>query len=489
MVEVERAPRTPVSEEIRGLLCKIAYGWLPEPIELGRVQRLDYHGIDLSECTSELSLCSGRMQLLINGLVDISYHREGEISGMLSNGIIFKANMILKFRTRGSFSRAAGAHHSVALEAAQWSIFREPLPRFWIGEVEGMNELDFSGNLCVERVKSNGFRCGNKRHFFLSGAYDYYFIQCDHEKQERTWQLIIDTRGAAVPEPEVWGRDFLVLQFVLGRQMRLPVLVGVTADHRTVASTVGNTRWGHLTQSSFPPVPIERNNSDFIDESWATTLFEKIGATWRNNVGLDNAFAIAIEMYLDAMNYHLDFDYLRLQVALEAVAFWILKHNAGEEPKIVHDTKKWEAWVKKNEAEIRNHACDGFENDLYLNVKRIWRLPSGRVIRTAFEGFDISLTEDMNQELRGRNEVVHQGLMAPGGYEIDRDLRRVAMTRTMLIALIAKASGYGGAINGWEIGDLGYPLEPPIDWWPVSNDALDLARRSYFAEEIVPKDE
>ncbi len=473
MAEVERAPRIPVSEDIRGLLCKIAYGWLPVPIEVGRIQQLDYDGTDLSECTSELSLCDDRMQVLINAHVGMDFP-QGEIRGVLFNGMAFKASMILNLSQGSSFE----------IEAGQWSIFGQDAPRFWIGQVEGMTKLNFSGNLCVERIKY-GIRVGNKRHFFLTGAYDYFFVQCDHAK-EVTWQLIIDTRGAGVPEPEAWARDFLILQFVLGRQMRLPMLIGVTDDFRTVAATVGNTKWGQVSKSCFPPVPLERNNTEFIKKSWAAVLFERISATWRNNAAMDNAFAIALEMYLDAMNHHLDFDYLRLQVALESVAFWILKHQGGEEPKIVRDEKKWEDWVKKNEAEIRSHACDGFEDNLYLNVKKIWRLPSGRVIRTAFERLGMSLIGDMNNEMKGRNDIVHQGLMAPGGYEIDRDLRRVAIVRTMLVALIAKASGYGGAINGWELGLHGRPLEAPAEWWRTLDEDQALASQSYFAEEVIP---
>lgn len=482
MVEVERIPRTPVSEEIRGMLCKIAYGWLPTPIELGGIRQLLYHGTDFSGCISELSLHGARIQVLINGDAGISF-REGEISGVLLNGLAFKASSILNFRQGNISSNDDEAHEGIIIEAGRWSIWGQGAPRFWIGQVEGMTRLDFSGNLCIERLKGHGIRLGSKRHFFFSGAYRYFLVQCDHGKQ-RTWHLIIDTGGADAPDPKKLGNDFLVLQFVLGKQLRLPMLVGVTDEFRTVAATVGNTKWGHVTASGIPPIPIGQNNTDFISESWAAVLFERISATWQNQAGLKNAFAIALEMYLDAMNHHLDFDYLRLQVALEAVAFWILTHKeGGKEPSIVNDVKKWESWVKKNMAEIQSHACDGFGETLYLNVKGAQRLPSGRVIPTAFGHLGIPMTEEMRLELRARNNVVHQGLMAPGGYEIDRDLRRVAMIRTMLVALIAKASGYSGAINGWEIGDQGYPLEPPTDWWRVSNEDVTFARRSYFAEE------
>jgi len=75
--------------------------------------------------------------------------------------------------------------------------------------------------------------------------------------------------------------------------------------------------------------------------------------------------------------------------------------------------------------------------------------------------------------------------MAPDGYDGDRDFRRVALVRTMLVALIAKAVDYAGAINGWEVGQSGYPVEPE-GWWNVGDDDRLLAQRTFVAEDVVP---
>ncbi|WP_437861934.1 hypothetical protein [Sorangium sp. So ce363] len=84
----------------------------------------------------------------------------------------------------------------------------------------------------------------------------------------------------------------------------------------------------------------------------------------------------------------------------------------------------------------------------------------------------------------GRDIVVHQGLMAPNGYDTVADLRRVALVRTMLVALVGLAAGYRGAINGWEVGGLGYPMEQQ-EGWEVAESDRTFARRSFIAEERV----
>ena len=46
------------------------------------------------------------------------------------------------------------------------------------------------------------------------------------------------------------------------------------------------------------------------------------------------------------MSFHLDFDYMRLQVGLESFAYWVL-HAAGK-TESVKDKEAWKAWVKQN---------------------------------------------------------------------------------------------------------------------------------------------
>jgi hypothetical protein len=357
-------------------------------------------------------------------------------------------------------------------------------PSLWLGRVEGVGETYFSGNMVVERPEPGGSRSGAKRHFCLSGEYVYYLIRSGGGEALH-WYLLIDT-GAGAPDSEALSRDFLALQFVLGRQLRMPELFGVANDRRTIARASGIDMRKNIEENSIPPVPLGRNNESWVDESWVSVFFERLIAAWKNRrEQLDTPLSMALETYLEAMTRHLDADYLRLQVVLESFSYWLLRCPGREEPMVVQDKASWKKWVKESEETIRGLARPEYADSLLGKVRDAYRLSSGRVVPSAFRAQNLFPTPEMKKELEGRDFVVHQGLMAPAGYDVDRDLRRVAMVRTMLVALIAKTVGYSGAINGWEAGRAGYPCEPS-GWWVVGEEDRQLARSRIVVEEILP---
>ena len=96
----------------------------------------------------------------------------------------------------------------------------------------------------------------------------------------------------------------------------------------------------------------------------------------------------------------------------------------------------------------------------------------------------IHLTKEMLAELRDRNYPVHTGLMPNAdARDFDRDLRKLALVRTLLVGLVAIAIGYRGRIAGWEPAQKGFDRFAPAnaDWWPVDDDARDAAARWYVA--------
>lgn len=478
------ATYTPVPESVRGLLCALAYGWTPVPMDFARIEQVRYNGLDLSGDTHELQLCENMLVATLRGsCIDglMPFALDGVLEGRLAGGTEFRADKVVHVGRGFSISKEEGASMSLTIRAMHWILTNGEAPSLWVGPVEGMREINFGGNLIVERRTTGLPRAGHSCHFVLSGAYNYYFIQCRFGKKAG-WHLVIDTNGAGVPEREALGRDFLALEFVLGRQLRMPMIFGIASDRRTVACTYGSYRRKHLVDHSFPPVPIERDNDNFVDSSWATVFFERISHAWRSLQSADKGYWIALDMYLDAMQHHLDFDYMRLQIALEAFAFWLLRRKSQGDPMDVKDRDAWEQWVRDNKDAIRAHAVEGRGDALVQKVKGACRLASGNVVPSAFLAHGIKLTKNLREELRGRDVVVHQGLMAPEGYETDRDLRRVALVRTMLVALVARAVGYAGSINGWEIGDMGYPIEQQ-DWWVVSEEDRLRAHRRFIAEE------
>jgi hypothetical protein len=55
------------------------------------------------------------------------------------------------------------------------------------------------------------------------------------------------------------------------------------------------------------------------------------------------------------------------------------------------------------------------------------------------------------------------------------------VVRTMLVAVLAKAVGYGGAVIGWE-REPGRPYRTPnSEWWSVDPSVRKAAQRTYLA--------
>jgi hypothetical protein len=454
----------------------------------GAVQNLCYRDVDFSELSPQLRLEPDRLIATLGGarlrarMQDLMPFRlDGQLQGKFADGGTFHGDMVLSVSHR-CHATPTSVEEGFTIQFGAWTVLHAEAPSLWVGCVEGATRINFGGNLIVERVKAGGYCLGWRGHFCFLGAYSYYLIQSKVDGNT-VWHLLVDTGGVGVPDHEVLEREFLLLQFVLGRQLRIPMLLGITADGGTVASTTGTGTRRNLSQQRVAPVPIDRNNDAWVDESWATVFFERVGKAWASRPDWHAAYLTAFDSYLDATTLHLDADYLRLQVALEAFSYSVLRLTNQEERMVVKDKAAWKTWVRGNADAIRALASEGFENTLLQKVIGVYRLSSGRVVPSAFVAYETALLPEMSAELEERNVVVHQGCMAPDGYDVDRELRRIAMIRTMLVALIAKSVGYAGAINGWEVGHLGY-LREPETWWTVHEDDRRLAQRTFVAEAV-----
>lgn len=465
-----------IDDDVRGLLLALAGDWKPKALAVSPVSELRYRDLDLLASASSVSIERGRLIVTI-GEQALSRHLHqlvplslGDgVQGKLVDGAVFRGPYILRISRNG---RA-----EATLEAGEWTVLGDPAPHLWIGSVENPTDIAFGGNLVIERIRPDGLSLGRARHFRFNGTYTYYLVQTGG-RADCAWFLLVNT-GKATPDREVLEREFLALQFALGRQLRVEQFSGVTPEQQTVGAVSGVGTRLNLSNTSAPPLPIVRNNEDRIDDSWAPLLFERVVATMNTRLDWHRAYTVAFDSYLDAMSSHLDADYLRLQVALEAFSYWILRLLKKGEQTIVKDKGTWKAWVADHAISIRELASPGFEKNLYDKVVGVYRLSSGRVVPSAFGLFDIQLTEEMQSELEARNVVVHQGVMAEE-YDVEREVRRIAMVRTLLVALVARSVGYSGAINGWELGAGGYPIEPS-PWWTVDEADREAANAVYLA--------
>lgn len=252
---------TQLPEGTRHLLCELAYGWRPSPIELREVERLSYGGADLTECVNQIHIHEGRLVVTLDiNKLDVfeTFDMDAPVDATLRDGTRVTAEHALKIGRQSGFSKDVGLVLTLTLSMDNWRVYKTLTPLLWVGQVEGMREISFSGNLVLERTRPDFPSAWFPRHFVLLGAYSYYFVQCRNQKPA-DWYLVVDSHGEDV-DLELLGRDFLILEFVLGRQLRLPQLLGVMADQSTVACLPAFDRRQHLQEHSVPPVPIERNN-------------------------------------------------------------------------------------------------------------------------------------------------------------------------------------------------------------------------------------
>jgi hypothetical protein len=459
-------------EDVRDVLLALAYGWSPLPLDLGEVSNLRFNETEPSEVLSTLGVRDGR---LVVALANAGIPRSipfslNDFRGELRGGVCFQGEGITRV-TNG---------YNPSAEAAYWRIYDGHVPRLWIGELGGTGDLEGGGNTAIERIRVDGLRSGARQHFRLRGVYEYYLVRAPN-RDSHTWRILVCTDGGE-PDRDVLWREFLALQFVLGRQMKIPFLIGVTSIDSAVAmmSGIGDRR--NLEPNDAVPVPIYQDNEGRVEECWTAAFFARICRFLVDEPKMRLATNVALETYLAAMTGNLDADYLRLHVGLEAFAYWLMKCDETEDSIIVKDKKSWKAWVKDNEQVIRSHARTGYEESLLNKIRGVYRLATSRVVPSAFLSRRVSLTEDMLSELEHRDTVVHQGLMSPDAFDGKREYRRVGLVRTMFVAIVAKAVRYEGAINGWEIGELGRSQQPD-GWWAISEIDRADANRSYFAEK------
>jgi hypothetical protein len=363
--------------------------------------------------------------------------------------------------------------------ARYWTLTHpERAPLLWVAALDGLRSLKAAGNLAVIYEEGDGDSQTTHRsiehHRFL-GAYAYYLVCCAD-----AWFLIVDCGERGPPNREDVYPDMLAMQFVLGRAFFFDALYGLGPDGEVVGAAGGRHGRNHGDEpKEQPPVPL-----DVLSDHWASYFFEAISRTYRERPKL--RLYIALSHYLDALaSAHVENRYLVLHVALEAFSYWLLGGNDRPEAPLV-DKSRWRAWLKARADEITALAAPGLGTALLNRIRSIpKRAASSRVVEDAFTSVGLTLTDEMVAELDedGRGRIVHAAIMFEESMaDVDRYLRRIALVRTMLVALVARVVGYDGRILGWERSP-GRPYDAPDPtWWPVGEQARLAARRIYLAD-------
>jgi hypothetical protein len=463
-----------VPERVAALVIRILRGWRASTPPLARPTKFHWADRDLSSAVRSVSIgADQRLEIEVEGF-DLSHFiaerqalRNKPLEGELEGGATFTADLAFLDVDRAS--------------ARYWTLIGAERPaRLWVAQVGGgLEALDALGNLAsfYEEVAPDGTTrtpSTNRHHCFV-GAYTYYLIAAGG-----AWFVVVDTGTSGPPTRERLYPDMLGLQFVLGRAFFFDLLHGLD-DNCDVVGLVGGRHGrdhGHRPKVQ-APVPLELSR-----EHWASEFFEAISRTYRERPKL--RLYIALSYYLDGLSSaHVENSYLVLHVALEGFSYWLLGGDERPEPPLV-DKPKWKAWLKLRADEIRGLATAKLGESLLNKIRSIpKRAPSSRVVQDAFVSVGLTVTEEMAGELdeEGRSLIVHAAIMFKESQaDVDAYLRKNAIVRTMLVALVAKVVGYQGAIIGWSHRPGHAYEEPDRAWWPVDQAARAAARRMYLVD-------
>ncbi|HKO48567.1 MAG TPA: hypothetical protein VJV79_12635 [Polyangiaceae bacterium] len=272
--------------------------------------------------------------------------------------------------------------------------------------------------------------------------------------------------------------DLQAIQFVLGTGIRITSLVGVDLRGKVVgvaSYALGSVSTGARVQWPVPSV--------HQLETWSAPFCERICTVDQAHPEL--RLRIPLSFYVAAIYTPLlELRYLLLQIATEALAFWYLKSKGVNEVEVV-DHAVWRAWTKEHAGELRGLALVDMGEVLFKNVQNARRHASGRNVAKAFQLLSTPLPSEIVDEISdGRGAMIHQATMfeEPQG-SADPYVRRVAIVRTALVALLARIVEYDGPISGWA-GQPGREFDPAgSDWWSGRGEvALAAARRDYVCE-------
>lgn len=350
----------------------------------------------------------------------------------------------------------------------------------WVGKLSGGGFLN--GNLSVSgpgRFSAN--------HMRLEGNYRWHIFS--REKDGDVFDVVIDG-GPSPLQHELLGSDFNALQFAFGAPMQLDTLIAFDDPGNVVGCSgvqLGGNRITKRRRRADGPVP-----DDVSEECWVPVLFNRLANAMTSN---DLPWGLVCNTYLDsAHDATIDGGYLKLHVALEAFGKALLNKEEAAQGgaktplrRLVGDKDEWTAWVKAHANELRAMVAEGERAEVFIDkVRSAMNLPSSGVVADALSRLKppLVIDEAALEELDKRNIPAHHGTMNKPGvdYDVDRDTERVDILRSLLVALVARACGYDGAISGWVRGGAA-GWKPQPGWWPAPSAATADGARTVFSCE------
>lgn len=441
--------RTRIPEPLSGLLVDIAFhGFTAGDPQFAEPVRLTWDFLDVSEPAGRVSWENEPLAFLC----EANEHVFDRLYAALE---IRNKPAFIELRD-GTQLRAEIAHLSnlwpgrtAQVDLHHWSWSGATDPTHWIGHVEG--KFPAQGNLAIREQTAEKWRIRSDC-YRLQGHYVWHLLRTS---ESPALTVVIDP-GPGVMDADFVRRDFLALQLAFGGPLKLSRLVGLDADRRPVAA-MGVGTFTRPPRRQRAPVPDDIGQG----ATWIAAFFGSLASRLSAD-GL-HPLRIPIAAYLDSITDHVDGAYLKAQVGLEAFA----KHLVATEGKklLVKDEAQWKHWVKSLKPAITAHVEDPYNLGTILGkFISAMHAPSGDVVQRAF-GSAISLPEEVTEEIKKRNYPAHGFMMnSDGSYEVDRDVHRLEMIQTLMMALVARHVGYRGPLKGYDVREDGGRHPPP--WWP-----------------------
>lgn len=163
--------------------------------------------------------------------------------------------------------------------------------------------------------------------------------------------------------------------------------------------------------------------------------------------GFSDPLIRAIHMYFAAIEGFVELNLLSVWVAAESFAKQGIKANVfpDELERRIANHDEWVSWVRRHQEEIETLAVPGMGSRL---VDRVISSENDRPtpVERVFSALKLPWTPEMEDAQKARHEVAHEGTLPGEERDWDRDRARVGLVKTMLTALLGKASRYEGPI-------------------------------------------
>jgi hypothetical protein len=290
------------------------------------------------------------------------------------------------------------------------------------------------------RTTRNGVCRSEGNHVRLVGVNHTLYLLASKGREDIERSLVIESNaGTGELDLKALETEFMVLEFVLGQTLYFPSLIAFNSAGSPIAwKGLGWGRRRRTTNPRVPPAPLD-------EERYVAKLFRKAAVARATKPDL--RLEIPLCYYVESLEDHLDGAYLKLQVALEALADRLIKQTPMP-PLLVKNARAWEEYAELIRPTAAKHARSRSDARILMNkLRSAMQRPSTKKVEEAFRQRRVALLPEEMKALAARNRVAHAALMSdPEGRNVERDRDCVNLVRTLLVRLISLAIGYRDVI-------------------------------------------